>query len=91
MTPAMAASKLNDGRSGRALDAIYPHLEVIWAEIAGRALICYQIDFSLLFYDLTTFYFEGEYKKSPAIVLGYNRTHKGKKQRKLALNVTPNI
>lgn len=82
------ASKLNDDRLGRALDAIYPHLEVIWAEIVGRALVRYKIDLSLVFYDLTTFYFEGEYEESQAIVLGYSRTHKGKKQRKLALNVT---
>jgi transposase len=82
------ASKLNDDRLGRALDAIYPHLEVIWAEIAGRALIRYKIDLSLVFYDLTTFHFEGEYKKSQAIVLGFSRTHRGKKQRKIALNVT---
>jgi transposase len=82
------ASKLNDDRLGRALDTIYPHLEVIWAEIAGRALVRYEIDLSLVFYDLTTFYFEGAYKKSQAIVMGFNRTHKGKKQCKIALNAT---
>ncbi len=82
------ANKLNDDRLGRALDAIYPHIEVIWAEIVGQALMRYEIDLSLVFYDLTSFYFEGEYKKSQSIVIGYNRSHKGKKQRKLALNVT---
>ncbi len=82
------ASKLNDDRLGRALDKIYPHIDVIWGEIAAQALIRYEIDLSLVFYDLTTFYFEGEYKKSKSIVMGYNRTHKGKKQRKIALNVT---
>lgn len=81
-------SKLNDDRLGRALDAIYLHIEVIWAEIVGQALMRYEIDLSLVFYDLTSFYFEGEYKKSQSIVIGYNRSHKGKKQRKLALNVT---
>jgi transposase len=84
----VSASKLNDDRLGRALDAIYPHIEVIWAEIVGQALMRYEIDLSLVFYDLTTFYFEGEYKKSQTIVLGFTRTHKGKKQRKIALNVT---
>ncbi|HIC93758.1 MAG TPA: DUF4277 domain-containing protein [Anaerolineae bacterium] len=82
------ASKLNDDRLGRTLDAIYPYLEDIWVEIVSQALVRYEIDLSLVFYDLTSFYFEGEYKKSKTIVLGYNRTHKGKKQRKLALNVT---
>ena len=31
------ASKLNDDRLGRALDAIYPHLEEIWVEIVSQA------------------------------------------------------
>jgi transposase len=82
------ASKLNDDRLARALDAIYPHLEKIWTEIVSRALVRYQIDLSLVFYDLTAFYFEGEYKGSPHITFGFSRTHKGQKQRKLALNVT---
>jgi hypothetical protein len=67
------ASKLNDDRLGRALDAIFPQLEVIWAEIAGRALVRYEIDLSLVFYDLTTFYFEGEYKKSQFTSRGSTR------------------
>ncbi len=82
------ASKLNDDRLARALDAIHPHLEEIWTEIVSRALVRYQIDLSLVFYDLTTFHFEGEYKASTAITFGFSRTHQGKKQRKLALNVT---
>ena len=82
------ASKLNDDRLARALDAIYPHLREIWTEIAGRALIRYRIDLSLVFYDLTAFYFEGEYKNSSQVTFGYSRQQKGKKQRKLALNVT---
>ncbi len=82
------ARKLNDDRLGRALDAIYPHLEEIWVEIVGRALLRYAIDLSLVFYDLTAFYFEGEYRQNQAIILGHSRAHRGKKQRKLALNVT---
>ena len=82
------ASKLNDDRLGRALDAIYPHLEEIWAEIVSQALVRYRIDLSLVFYDLTAFYFEGEYKDSSCVTFGFTRRHQGKKQRKLALNVT---
>jgi transposase len=82
------ASKLNDDRLARALDAIYPHLKEIWTEIAGRALIRYRVDLSLVFYDLTAFYFEGEYKNSARVTFGYSRKRKGKKQGKLALNVT---
>jgi hypothetical protein len=82
------ATKLNDDRLARALDAIYPHLEAIWSESVSRALVRYQIDLSLVFYDLTAFYFEGAYQNSSCITFGFSRTHKGKKQRKLALNVT---
>jgi transposase len=82
------ASKLNDDRLARALDAIYPHLKEIWTEIVGRALVRYRIDLSLVFYDLSAFYFEGEYKNSARVTFGYSRKRKGKKQGKLALNVT---
>ena len=82
------ASKLNDDRLGRALDGLYPHLEDLWAEIVGQALVRYEIDLSLVFYDLTTFHFEGAHEDNPAIVVGYSRTHRGKKQRKLALDVS---
>ncbi len=82
------ASKLNDDRLGRALDAIQPHLADLWTEIVSRALVRYQIDLNLVFYDTTAFYFEGEYANSSHIRLGFCRSHRGKKQRKLALNVT---
>jgi transposase len=51
-------------------------------------LVRYQIDLNLVFYDTTAVYFEGEYADSPHIQLGFCRSHRGKKQRKLALNVT---
>jgi transposase len=82
------AAKLNDDRLGRALDAVYPHIEEMWTEIVGRALVRYQIDLSLVFYDLTAFYFEGDYTDSARVSFGFTRRHKGKKQCKLALNVT---
>lgn len=50
------ASKLNDDRLGRTLDAIYPHLEDLWSEIASQALVRYEIDLNVVFYNLTTFY-----------------------------------
>ena len=82
------AGKLNDDRLARALDALYPHLEEVWAEIVGRALVRYQIDLRLVFYDVTSFHFQGAYQGNPRITLGYTRSYRGKKQRKLALNVT---
>jgi len=75
------ACKLNDDRLGRALDAIYPHLEEIWTEIVSQALVRYRVDLSLVFYDMTALYFEGEYKNSSCVTFGFTRRHKGKKQR----------
>jgi transposase len=83
----VAPAKLNDDRLGRALEALYPHLEEIWSEIVGRALVRYRIDLSLVFYDLTTLHFQGAYAGNDRITLGYTRSYRGKKQRKLALNV----
>lgn len=81
------ATKLNDDRLGRALDAIQPHLDELWAEIVSRAIVRYDIDLSLVFYDLTSFYFEGAYRRSRRIKLGYSRDKKpGKKQLEVALN-----
>lgn len=67
------ARKLNDDRLARALDAIYPHLEAIWSEVVSRALVRYRIDLSLVFYDLTTFHFEGAYRDNAAITFGFSR------------------
>ncbi|MBI4770101.1 MAG: hypothetical protein HY784_06725 [Chloroflexi bacterium] len=87
------ARKLNDDRRGRALDATLhePHLAEIWSEIVSRALVRYQIDLREAWCsrrDTTAFYFEGEYANSPHIQLGRFacRSHRSKKQRKLALN-----
>ena len=41
-------------------------------------MIRYRIDLSLVFYDLTAFYFEGEYKNSTQVTFGYSRQQKGK-------------
>jgi len=73
----VSASKLNDDRLGRALDAIYPHLEEIWAEIVSQALVRYRIDLSLVFYDLTAFYFEGEYKDSSCVTFRLHSPSQG--------------
>jgi hypothetical protein len=51
----ISARKFNDDRLGRTLDAIEPHLQAIWLEIVIRALERYDIDLSVIFYDLTAF------------------------------------
>jgi len=42
------ADKLYDNRLGRALDALHPFLGEIWASMAARAVIVYQVDLSIV-------------------------------------------
>jgi len=54
------ASKFNDDRLGRTLDAIAPHVQEIWVDIVTAAIARYQIDVSIIFYDLTAFILQRE-------------------------------
>jgi hypothetical protein len=45
----LPASKFNDDRLGRTLDALYPHLGAIWLEIVEVALQKAEIDLSVIF------------------------------------------
>jgi len=85
----MPARKFNDDRLGRALDAIAPHLQEIWLEIASRALEHYAIDLSIIFYDLTAFVMEGTYEESSLADFGFaHNTPLDKRKIKLAANAT---
>lgn len=88
-TLGIAADKLNDDRLGRFLDDLAPHLERIWQMLSLRAIDAYQVDLSVLLYDLTSVYFEGEYADNPAVTYGYSRDQRSDcKQRVIGLNVT---
>jgi hypothetical protein len=52
------ADKFNDDRLGRALEEMYPHLHSMWTQIITSAIETFDLDISLLAYDLTSFYFE---------------------------------
>lgn len=67
------ASKFNDDRLGRTLDALAQHAQAIWQDIASQALLRYQIDLSVLFYDLTALVLTGEYSDSE--LAGYGFAH----------------
>jgi transposase len=69
----MSVDKLYDNRLGRALDALYPFLGEIWARIAARAVTVYQVDLSIVHWDITSFFFEGEYTASELLRRGYSR------------------
>jgi hypothetical protein len=84
-----APDKLNDDRLGRVLDDLAPHLEGIWQTLALQAIAAHQVDLSVLLYDLTSVYFEGEYADNPAVTYGYSRDQRSDwKQRVIGLNVS---
>ena len=81
------ARKFNDDRLGRTLEAIEPHLQAIWLEIIIRAFEHYDIDASVIFYDLTAFIMMGDYKDSELVDFGFaHNTPMDKRKIKLAAN-----
>jgi transposase len=83
------ATKFNDDRLGRTLDALADHAQAIWQAIASQALLRYQIDLSVLFYDLTALVMTGEYPDSKLVDYGFaHNTPSDKPKVKLGLVVT---
>ena len=67
----VCATKFNDDRLWRTLDALAEHAQAIWQDIASQALLRYQIDLSVLFYDLTALVMTGEYPDSELVDYGF--------------------
>ncbi len=83
------AAKLYDNRLGRALDAVFPHLGEMWARLVVRAIQVWQLDLSILHWDITSFYFEGAYTDSALVRYGHSRDHQSDaKQINLRADVT---
>lgn len=83
------ASKFNDDRLGRTLDALYPKLGPIWLDIVNVAIRKGNIDLSLIFYDVTAFVAHGHYDESELIDFGFaHNTPSNKRKGKLSLNVS---
>ena len=83
------SAKLYDNRLGRALDGVYGYLGEIWARLVVRAIQVWQLDLSILHWDITSFYFEGAYTDSELIRYGHSRDHQsGAKQINLQADVT---
>jgi transposase len=81
--------KLYDNRLGRALDALHPFLGEVWASVAARAVTVYQVDLSIVHWDITSFFFEGEYTTSELLRRGYSRDKRpDAKQANLGLDVS---
>jgi hypothetical protein len=66
----LASTVLSD-YVGRTLDAPAEHAQAIWQAIASQALLRYQIDLSVLFYDLTALVMTGEYPDSELVNYGF--------------------
>ena len=91
------ATKFNDDRLGRTLDALYPHLDVLWQEIVAIALEKAEIDpstgsghrLSVLFYNLTGIVGHGRYEGSELMDFGFaHNTPSNKRKLKLGADVS---
>jgi len=83
------AAKFNDDRLGRTLDALAVHAQAIWQDIASQALLRYQVDLSVLFYDLTALVLSGDYADSDLADYGFaHNTPSDKQKLKLGLVAT---
>lgn len=80
-------AKFKKDRLGRGLDAMAPHCQAIWREVVNRAIERYNIDLSVIYYDLTAFIMHGEYQESDLVKYGFaHNTPSDKKKVKLSLN-----
>jgi transposase len=83
------ASKVNEDRLYRALDALLPHKAELEAHLRQKLGELFSLDYDLLLYDVTSTYFEGEAKANPLAQRGYSRDHRPDcKQVNLALVVS---
>ena len=86
---AVPAAKFNDDRLERTLDALEPHLEAIWLELAELVVRKASVDMSVIFYDLTAFIMHGRYEGSDYVDFGFaHNTPSNKRKFKLSLNVS---
>ena len=81
------ASKFNDDRLGRTLDALYPHLGAIWLDIIELALRRTDVDLSVIFYDVTAFVTHGRFAESELVDFGFaHNTPSNKRKLKAGLD-----
>ncbi len=67
---------LNDDRLYRHLDCLHPRRETIETALAGREERLFNLDRSIVLYDLTSTYFEGMALANPKARRGYSRDHR---------------
>lgn len=85
----LSEAQLYDQRFGRGLDALHLILAEAWLALSARAIQHEGIDLSVLHWDTTAVYLEGEYEESDWAAYGHSRAGpSGHKQLKLGLDVT---
>lgn len=85
----LSVAQLYDNRLGRAMDALYPIIGEAWCRLAARTVRQEGVDLSAVHWDITSFYFEGEYTESDLARYGHSRDHRSDaKQANLGLSVT---
>ena len=70
------AEKVNDDRLYRALDILLPHKAELEKYLKERLGELFKLEYDLLFYDITSTYFEGESKRNAGAKHGYSRDHR---------------
>lgn len=82
------AARFNKDRLARTLDALAPHTQEIWQAVISRAIERYQIDLSVIYYDLTAFILHGAYDGSDLVQFGFaHNTPSDKRKVKKSLSV----
>jgi hypothetical protein len=86
-TLGIPVAKFNDDRLGRTLEAVNAYSRDIWLDIVHHALMRFDIDLSLVFYDLTAFVVQGEYARSELADFGFaHNTPMNRRKIKLGLD-----
>ena len=86
-TLGIPASKFNDDRLGRTLEALQKHSADIWQDIVHCALVKADIDLAVLFYDLSAFVAHGAYAESAHVTFGFaHNTPSDKRKFKVGLD-----
>src|SRR5208283_1664340 len=67
------ASKVNEDRLYRALDALLPHKDALQKHLKNRLGELFDLKYDLLLYDVTSTYFEGQCEANPMARRGYSR------------------
>jgi len=70
------AERINDDRLYRALDQLLPHKQALEKHLKQRLGKLFALDYDLLFYDITSTYFEGEAESNEQAQRGYSRDHR---------------